>query len=114
MVKNLPPNAAYMGSIPGRGTIKFYAEYIIRNAGLNEAQAGIKIIGRNINNLRYADDFTLMAESEEDRGQTDPPSVLPNPSPAAALGRLPGGDPSLPPLLTWLIQIIFLANLRKF
>ena len=44
----------------------FYAEYIMRNAGLDEAQAGIKIAGRNINNLRYADDTTLMAESEED------------------------------------------------
>src|SRR5574339_172881 len=43
----------------------FYAEYILRNAGLDEAQAGIKIAGRNINNLRYADDTTLMAESEE-------------------------------------------------
>ena len=43
----------------------FYTEYIIRNAGLEEAQAGIKIAGRNINNLRYADDTTLMAESEE-------------------------------------------------
>ena len=43
-----------------------YAEYIVRNAGLNEAQAGIKIAGRNINNLRYADDTTLMAESEEE------------------------------------------------
>ena len=42
-----------------------YAEYIMRNAGLNEAQAGIKIAGRNINNLRYADDTTLMAEREE-------------------------------------------------
>ena len=42
-----------------------YAEYIMRNAGLEEAQAGIKISGRNINNLRYADDTTLMAESEE-------------------------------------------------
>ena len=42
-----------------------YAEYIIRNARLNEAQAGIKIAGRNINNLGYADDTTLMAESEE-------------------------------------------------
>ena len=41
-----------------------YAEYIMRNAGLEEAQAGIKIAGRNINNLRYADDTTLMAESE--------------------------------------------------
>ena len=44
----------------------FYEEYIIRNAGLEEAQAGIKIAGRNINNLRYADDTTLMAESEEE------------------------------------------------
>ena len=43
-----------------------YAEYIIRNAGLDEAQAGIKIAGRNINNLRYADDTTLMAESKEE------------------------------------------------
>ena len=42
-----------------------YTEYLIRNAGLDEAQAGIKIAGRNINNLRYADDTTLMAESEE-------------------------------------------------
>ena len=42
-----------------------YAEYIVRNAGLDEAQAGIKIAGRNINILRYADDTTLMAESEE-------------------------------------------------
>ena len=42
-----------------------YAEYIMRNAGLDEAQAGIKIAGRNINNLRYADDTTLMTESEE-------------------------------------------------
>ena len=44
----------------------FYAEYITRNAGLEETQAGIKIAGRNINNLRYADDTTLMAESEEE------------------------------------------------
>ena len=44
----------------------FYAEYIIRNAGLEEAQAGIKIARRNINDLRYADDTTLMAESEEE------------------------------------------------
>ena len=44
----------------------FYAEYIMRNAGLEEAQAGIKIAWRNINNLRYADDTTLMAESEEE------------------------------------------------
>ena len=45
---------------------KLYAEYIIRNAGLEEAQAGIKIAGRNINNLIYEDDTTLMAESEEE------------------------------------------------
>ena len=43
----------------------FYAEYIMRNAGLEEAQTGIKIAGRNINNLRYADDTTFMAEREE-------------------------------------------------
>ena len=43
----------------------FYAEYILRNAGLEETQAGIKIAGRNLNNLRYADDTTLMAESKE-------------------------------------------------
>ena len=48
------------------GSFNLYAEYIIRNAGLEEAQAGIKIAGRNINNLRYADDTTLMAESEEE------------------------------------------------
>ena len=46
--------------------LNLYAEYILRNAGLEEAQAGIKIAGRNINNLRYADDTTLMAESEEE------------------------------------------------
>ena len=46
--------------------INSYADYITRNAGLEEAQAGIKISGRNSNNLRYADDTTLMAESEEE------------------------------------------------
>ena len=46
--------------------INFYAEYIMRNAELEETQAGIKIAGRNLNNLRYADDTTLMAESEEE------------------------------------------------
>ena len=45
---------------------KFFAEYIIWNAGPGEAQAGIRIAGRNINNLRYADDSTLMAESKEE------------------------------------------------
>ena len=44
----------------------FYAEHIVRNVGLDEAQAGIKIAGRNINNLRYADDTTFMAESKEE------------------------------------------------
>ena len=44
----------------------FYAEYIMRNAGLDEAQAGIKMARRNLNNLRYADDTTLMAESEKE------------------------------------------------
>ena len=46
--------------------LNFYAEYIMRNAGLEEAQAGIKIAGRNINNFRYAEDTTLTAESEEE------------------------------------------------
>ena len=46
--------------------MNFYAEYIMQNAGLDEAQAGIKIARRNINNLRYTDDTTLMAESEEE------------------------------------------------
>ena len=46
--------------------LNLYAEYIMQNVGLDEAQAGIKIAGRNINNLRYADDTTLMAESEEE------------------------------------------------
>ena len=49
-----------------RALFNLYAEYIMRNAGLDEAQPGIKIAGRNINNLRYADDTTLMAESEEE------------------------------------------------
>ena len=48
-----------------KGHGNFYAEYIMRNAGLEESQAGIKIAGRNINNLRYADDITLLAKSEE-------------------------------------------------
>ena len=46
--------------------LNLFAEYIMRNAGLEEAQAGIKVAGRNINNLGYADDTNLMAESEED------------------------------------------------
>ena len=54
------------GCISSPCLFNFYAEYIMRNAGLEEAQAGIKIAGRNINNLRYADDTTLMAESEEE------------------------------------------------
>ena len=54
------------GCILSPGLFNFYAEYIMRNAGLEETQAGIKIAGRNINNLRYADDTTRMAESEEE------------------------------------------------
>ena len=53
------------GSILSPCLFNFYAEYIMRNAGLEESQAGIKIAGRNINNLRYADDTTLMSDSEE-------------------------------------------------
>ena len=54
------------GCILSSCLFNLYAEYIMRKAGLEEAQAGIKIAGRNINNLRYADDATLMAESEEE------------------------------------------------
>ena len=60
-----------MGKGIGQGCIlssclfNLYAEYIMRNAGLDEAQAGVKIPGRNINNLRYTDDTTLMAESKK-------------------------------------------------
>ena len=55
----------HQGCILSPCLFNLYAEYIMRNAGLDEAQAGIKIAGRNINNLRYADDTTLLAESEE-------------------------------------------------
>ena len=55
----------HQGCILSPCLFNLYTEYIMRNAGLDEAQAGIKIAGRNINNLRYADDTTLMAESEE-------------------------------------------------
>ena len=57
---------ACQGCILSPCLFNFYAEYIMRNAGLEETQAGIKISRRNINNLRYADDTTLMAESEEE------------------------------------------------
>ena len=53
------------GCILSHCLFNFYAEYIMRNSGLEETQAGIKIAGRNINTLRYADDTTLLAESEE-------------------------------------------------
>ena len=56
----------HQGCILSPCSFNLYAEYIRRNAGLDEAQAGIKIAGRNINNLRYAHDTTLMAESEEE------------------------------------------------
>ena len=56
----------HQGCILSPCLFNFYAEYIMRNAGLEEAQAEIKIAGRTINNLRYADDTTFMAESEEE------------------------------------------------
>ena len=56
----------HQGYILSSCLFNFYAKYIMRDSGLDEAQAGIKIVGRNINNLRYADDTTLMAESEEE------------------------------------------------
>ena len=56
----------HQGCILSPCLFNFYAEYIMRNAGLDEAQGGIKIVRRNINNLRYADDTTLMAESKEE------------------------------------------------
>ena len=58
-------NGVHQGCILSPCLFSLYAEYITRNAGLDQAQAGIKISGRNINNLRYADDTTLVAESEE-------------------------------------------------
>ena len=59
-------NGVCQGCILSLCLFNLYAEYIMRNAGLEETQAGIKIARRNINNLRYADDTTLMAESEEE------------------------------------------------
>ena len=56
----------YVKAVYGHPVFNWYAEYIMWNASLDEAQAGIKITGRNINNLRYTDDTTLTAESEED------------------------------------------------
>ena len=82
---SISPSNEYLGLISFRivwfdllavqGTLKSYAEYIMQNARLDEVQAGIKIARRNINNLRYADDTTLMAESEDklkplDEGET--------------------------------------------
>ena len=58
--------AVHQGCILSPCLFNLYPEYIIRNAGLEEAQAGIKISGRNINNFRYADDTILMTESEEE------------------------------------------------
>ena len=55
----------HQGYILSPYLFNLYAEYIMRNTGLDEAQAGIKIVGRNVNNLKYADDTTLMAESKE-------------------------------------------------
>ena len=61
----------HQGCILSPCLFNFYAEYIMSNAGLEDAQAGLKIAGRNINNLRYADDTTLRAESEEDLKNLD-------------------------------------------
>ena len=61
----------HQGYILSLCLFNLYAEYIMRNAGLEEAQVGIKIAGGNINNLRYADDTTLMAESEEEKEPLD-------------------------------------------
>ena len=58
--------AVHQASIPSPCLFNLYAEYTMRNAGLGKAQAGIRIAGRNINNLRYADDTTIMAESEKE------------------------------------------------
>ena len=55
----------YIKAVYCHSAFNLYAEYIMRNTGLDEAQAGIKIVGRNINNLRYADDTTFVAESKE-------------------------------------------------
>ena len=61
----------HQGCILSPCLFNFYAEYIIQNAGLDKAQVGIKIAGRNINSLRYADDTTLVAESEEELKSLD-------------------------------------------
>ena len=63
---SLPRNPIHKSTPHILNSYELYAEYLMRNAGLEEAQAGIKIAGRNSNNLRYADDTTLMAESEEE------------------------------------------------
>ena len=69
MEQQMVPNwerSICQGCILSPCLFNFYVEYIMQNAGLHEAQTGIKIAGRNINNLRYADDTTLMAESREE------------------------------------------------
>ena len=66
LVPSTPLMSVHQGSILSLCLFNLYAVYIMWNAGLDETQAGIKIAGRNINNVRYADDTTLMAESEEE------------------------------------------------
>ena len=61
----------HQGCILSHCLFNFYAEYIVRNAGLEETQTGIKIARRDINNLRYADDTTLMVESEEELDESE-------------------------------------------
>ena len=65
-MEQLTGKGVYQGFVLSPCLFHLYAEYIMRNAGLEEAQAGIKIAGRNTNHLRYADDTTLVAESEEE------------------------------------------------
>ena len=66
MLRLFPGKGIWLGCILSPCLFNLYAEYILQNAGLDEAQAGIKIAGRNINNLRHADDTTLTAQSKEE------------------------------------------------
>ena len=66
MLRLFPGKGIWLGCILSPCLFNLYAEYILQNAGMNEAQAGIKIARRNIKNLSYADDTTLMAEIEEE------------------------------------------------
>ena len=71
MVLTVVTKGVHQGCILSPCLFNLHTEYIMRNAGLEEAQAGIKIAVRNINNLRYADDTTFMAESEEELDESE-------------------------------------------